>query len=58
VGERADKPRGDPTEPSVSIHLRLPPREYNALYERAERARITLPELLRRQLRRADRAER
>jgi hypothetical protein len=38
-------------EDSVSVHVRLSPREYDAAYQRAQRDRVTVPESIRRQLR-------
>jgi hypothetical protein len=32
--------------------VRLPPKQFDALYERASRARVSMPELIRRELRR------
>jgi CxxC motif-containing protein (DUF1111 family) len=37
---------------SVHVHLRLPSKQYDALCQRAKRDDLTLPELLRRVLRR------
>jgi len=39
--------RGDP---SVSMHVRLPTSDYDRLEQRAQAARVTVPELVRRRL--------
>jgi hypothetical protein len=44
------RPRVDPGDVSVSVHLRLPSRTYNAACTRAKVARVSVPELLRREL--------
>jgi hypothetical protein len=36
---------------SVPVHLKLCGREYDALYERAKRERVSVPEMVRREMR-------
>jgi hypothetical protein len=45
-------PLDDDGGPSAQLSVRLPPREFDRLYQRAQRARVTVPELLRRDIRR------
>jgi hypothetical protein len=52
-GRRRGRPRLDPTDESVSIHLRIPARTYDALYRRARVHRCSVPELTRAVLRKA-----
>jgi hypothetical protein len=33
------------------VHIRLPSREYDAVYEKARRERVTVPEVIRRAVR-------
>jgi hypothetical protein len=35
-------------DPSVSVHVRLPARQYDAVYQRAQHARVSMPEYVRR----------
>lgn len=50
------RPRGrppvEPGDPSVDVHVRLPSKTYDDAYDRARRERLTVPEVLRRALRR------
>jgi len=50
---RGGRPPMDPADPeTVSIQVRVPSRQYDALYARATAQRVTIPELLRRAARR------
>ena len=52
------KPRGrphlDPNDTSVSVHFRLPSKQYDATVQRATRERETLADFIRRRLAAAD----
>ena len=48
--KRRGRPPLDPTGPSVNVHLRLTSKHYDALAARADRARESLPEMIRRAL--------
>jgi len=50
------RPPIDPCAPSVPVLLRLSAASYDALYERAQRARVTVPEVIRRDLAQTARA--
>jgi hypothetical protein len=50
------RPPIDPTDHTVSTHVRLPSREFDALCQLAQREHLSLPELIRRALAR-DRRE-
>jgi hypothetical protein len=52
VTRRRGRPALDPTQPSADVHLTLPAALYDEAYEAAERARVSLPELIRRAVRR------
>jgi hypothetical protein len=54
----ADRPRRklgrpplDPTDPTVKLTLSLPGKRYDALYQGARQARMTVPEFIRHKLR-------
>jgi len=51
----SSKPRGrpplDPDDPAVDIHVRLPSKHYDEVFQHAKAARLTVPEWIRRQLR-------
>ena len=50
---RRGRPPLDAADPhAVSVQVRLPPREYDAMHQRASAQRVTVPELLRRAVRR------
>ena len=52
---RPGRPPLDPADPTtVHVHVRIPTRQYDAAYQRAAAARVTVPELLRRALLRRD----
>jgi hypothetical protein len=44
-------------DPSVGVHLRLPSKQYDSIYERAQRAKTTVPDLIRRVLNGTDEDE-
>lgn len=44
------RPPLDPDDPSVSVHFRLPSKQYDATVERATRDRETLSDYIRRRL--------
>ena len=46
------RPRVDPTQKNVTVHVQLTPATYDRLWGTARRAGLTLPELLRRALER------
>jgi hypothetical protein len=48
---RPGRPPLDPDDPSVPVHVKLPSKQYDLLYERARQERTTIPELVRRALR-------
>ena len=51
---KSDKPRGrpplDPDDPSVSVHFRLPAKQYDTALDRANRERVTLSDYIRRRV--------
>lgn len=50
---RRGRPPLDAADPiTVPIHVRVPSRQYDALYARAIAQRVTIPELIRRAVRR------
>lgn len=36
--------------PSVSVHVRIPARQYDAVYQAASSSRVSVPELIRRRV--------
>lgn len=48
------RPRLDPTDESVSVHVKLPSRQYDAVFLDAQAARVSVPELIRRRVRHQD----
>jgi hypothetical protein len=48
--KRPGRPPLDAEDPSVDVHLRLPAKQYDEAFERAQRERVTVPELIRRAL--------
>jgi hypothetical protein len=50
-GRRPGRPPLDDNDESVGVHVRLPSREYDAVYEKARRERVTVPEVIRRAVR-------
>jgi len=55
VTRRPGHPPLDDTDPSTSVHVRLPSTQYDNLYAIARRERVTVPEVIRRLIRRDDR---
>jgi hypothetical protein len=53
--KRPGRPPLDPSDPSVAICLKLPGRRYDALYAAAQHARVSIPEVIRRQISKLDR---
>jgi hypothetical protein len=50
---RRGRPPIDAADPrSINVHVRLPTRQYDALHKRATEQRVTIPELVRRAVRR------
>jgi len=49
--KRRGRPRVDPTDTTVSVHVRVAAKQYDALCAQAGRDRVTLPESIRRALR-------
>jgi len=47
---RPGRPPLDPSDPSTKVCIALPSRRYDALYQRASTARVSVPELIRREL--------
>jgi hypothetical protein len=52
VAKRNGRPL-DPDDPSVSVHVRVPSREYDAIATQALREGLSVAEVLRRQLKAA-----
>ena len=48
------RPPIDPADPSVGVHVRLPSQQYDATYQRAAAAGVSVPEMIRRDLQRVD----
>lgn len=46
---RGGRPPLQAGDPSVSVHLRVPSSQYDAAYQRAQRDRMTVPEVIRRE---------
>jgi hypothetical protein len=53
--KRPGRPPLDPSDPSVAICLKVPGRRYDALYVAAQTARVSIPEMIRRQISKLDR---
>ena len=47
------RPPLDEDDPSVDVHLRLPSKQYDDTYDRAQKERVTVPELIRKDMRAA-----
>jgi len=45
------RPPLDDDDPSVDVHLRLPSKQYDDTFARAQRERVTVPERIRRDIR-------
>ena len=50
VTRRPGRPPLDPDDPSTTVNVRLPGREYDRLYTIAQQQRLTVPEMIRRAL--------
>jgi hypothetical protein len=48
------RPPLDRHDPSVRLSVKIPSRQYDELFQQAQRARVSLPEMVRRKLRRDD----
>lgn len=57
MSRRPGRPPLDPTDPSVRLSVRLPAKAYDALYTRAQDARLSFADYLRQQLRARPREE-
>ena len=44
----------DDDDASVPVHVKMPSKQYDETYERAQRARVTVPEQIRRDMREAE----
>jgi hypothetical protein len=51
---RTGRPPLDDHDPSVNVSIKIPSRQYDALFEQAQRERVSLPEMIRRRIRRDD----
>ena len=47
------RPPIDRDDPSVDVHLRMPSKLYDEAFERAQRGRVSVPEIIRRDMRQA-----
>jgi hypothetical protein len=47
------RPRVDDTDESVPVHLTLPARQYDEIYQRASAGRVSVQEQIRRDMQRA-----
>jgi hypothetical protein len=61
---RVTEPRGKPgrppldkDDPSVTVTVSLPSKQYDELYTRAQRADVSIPEIIRRHLRRPEKPQ-
>ena len=50
--KRRGRPRVDPTQKNITLHVQVTPATYDRLWGKATRAGVTIPELLRRALER------
>ena len=57
MARKPGRPRIDPNGDSVRVDVHLSARTYDALYAAARRAEVSVPEIIRRQLRRPRRAQ-
>jgi hypothetical protein len=51
MANKPGRPTIAPPDPSVVVSLTIPARTYDAYYRRAQAARVSVPELIRRELR-------
>jgi hypothetical protein len=54
VKRRRGRPRLDPAGPSIDVHVRLGPRQYDQVYTQARRQRSSVAALIRHALTRGD----
>jgi len=50
MSTRRGRPPLDPADPTVKVCLTLKSRQYDAVYKRATRAHVSVPEVIRRAL--------
>ncbi len=55
---RRGRPPLDETDPSVDVHVKMSSKQYDATYQRAQRERVTVPEMIRRDVREGAEKER
>jgi len=48
MADKRGRPPVDPDDPSIPVHVKLPATQYDDLYQKAQRERVTVPELIRR----------
>jgi hypothetical protein len=51
------RPPLDPTDPSTTVHVRLPSRAYDSLYALAQQHRVSVPAVIRELIARAPRRD-
>jgi hypothetical protein len=54
MAKRLGRPPLDPSAPLATVSLRLPAKQFDALCQQARQAAISVPEVIRRKIRRAD----
>lgn len=52
--KKTGRPPLDPHDPSVHVHFKLPGRQYDDLFRRAQQERTDIGTIIRRSLRRGD----
>lgn len=52
--KRPGRPRIDPEDDSVSVNVTLPARQYDQVYADAQRDHVSVAEVIRRRLKKAD----
>jgi hypothetical protein len=55
MAKRLGRPPLDPSERPASVTVVLPAKQFNALCRQAQQAAVSVPEMIRRKIRRADR---
>jgi hypothetical protein len=50
MADKRGRPPLDPDDQSVEVCVTLPSRKYDEIYERARRERVSVPEIIRRDL--------
>lgn len=53
--KKPGRPRLDPNDESIAVHIKMPSREYNRLWDEAQTQRLAVGDLIRLKL--AERAE-